>query len=246
MSKSSGEFIAYLDGDDYWLENKIQNQLEFFAQHPNNIGVASNYYLERDGKRIPGNSPPNGMPLTPFFLAIQYTFLPGSASSILIRNRNTDNLRFETFLAYAEDLDYWIRLASVGSISVLQNRDVVITQSPNGIQGKRLSNPLPYLNSMRHISTNQNLRFSRFSKIMIFDLSYFQVFREKFTHRIYGGRNGNFSNFNLVRENQKNSRLYYFQFFRLLLSVPVYYFLRVVLISWFNIRTNYLSRLKLK
>lgn len=31
---ASGEFVAYLDGDDYWLPDKLQDQLDFMRAHP--------------------------------------------------------------------------------------------------------------------------------------------------------------------------------------------------------------------
>jgi glycosyltransferase involved in cell wall biosynthesis len=34
LRAAQGEFIAYLDGDDYWLPGKLQRQVEFMHEHP--------------------------------------------------------------------------------------------------------------------------------------------------------------------------------------------------------------------
>jgi glycosyltransferase involved in cell wall biosynthesis len=35
LAKARGEFVAFLDGDDYWLPGKLQRVMEEFAKHPN-------------------------------------------------------------------------------------------------------------------------------------------------------------------------------------------------------------------
>lgn len=34
LEKSKGEYIAFLDSDDYWLPNKLNVQMQYFKEHP--------------------------------------------------------------------------------------------------------------------------------------------------------------------------------------------------------------------
>ena len=34
LEKSTGEYIAFLDSDDYWLPNKLNTQIQYFKDHP--------------------------------------------------------------------------------------------------------------------------------------------------------------------------------------------------------------------
>jgi len=42
LSKASGDYIAHLDGDDYWEPSKLRVQIKFLDQHPDNEAVCTN------------------------------------------------------------------------------------------------------------------------------------------------------------------------------------------------------------
>jgi glycosyltransferase involved in cell wall biosynthesis len=42
LSKASGDYVAHLDGDDYWEHSKLRAQIEFLDQHPDNEAVCTN------------------------------------------------------------------------------------------------------------------------------------------------------------------------------------------------------------
>lgn len=42
IEQASGDFIAHLDGDDYWLPGKLKRQLDFLSAHPSCISVCTN------------------------------------------------------------------------------------------------------------------------------------------------------------------------------------------------------------
>jgi glycosyltransferase involved in cell wall biosynthesis len=49
-----GQFIAHLDGDDFWLPGKLRGQLQWFQQHPGSSACYTNAILVSDDRRICG------------------------------------------------------------------------------------------------------------------------------------------------------------------------------------------------
>lgn len=42
IERATGEYIAHLDGDDYWLPGKLEAQLRFLAEHPECVAAYTN------------------------------------------------------------------------------------------------------------------------------------------------------------------------------------------------------------
>jgi len=52
MQLATGEFLAFLDSDDEWLDGKIVAQLAYLESNPNVVGCATSHiYVLRDGRR---------------------------------------------------------------------------------------------------------------------------------------------------------------------------------------------------
>lgn len=45
IAKASGEYVAHLDGDDYWMPSKLSVQVDFLLRHPECAAVYSNAAL---------------------------------------------------------------------------------------------------------------------------------------------------------------------------------------------------------
>ena len=53
LARCTGEYIAKLDGDDYWLPGKLRRQLEFLENHPDCVAVYTNALtITEDGRPI--------------------------------------------------------------------------------------------------------------------------------------------------------------------------------------------------
>lgn len=48
--KSSGDFIAFLDGDDLWMPHKLERQLSFMQQHALGVSYTSYKQVDLEGK----------------------------------------------------------------------------------------------------------------------------------------------------------------------------------------------------
>jgi glycosyltransferase involved in cell wall biosynthesis len=53
LQMARGEYIAYVEGDDYWLPGKLARQIEFLLDNPAHSAVYTNAVLvDRDGSEI--------------------------------------------------------------------------------------------------------------------------------------------------------------------------------------------------
>jgi len=138
---SDAAFICFLDVDDYWLPNKIENQLKVFAFNAQRetIAVVSNYFEEKDSVRKLGISIKNFRNITPASLLTFRTVIPGSVSSALVPRLILDRVGyFDEDLKHGEDLDLWIRISREFNWHISNERDVVVSSNPNGVQAQRL------------------------------------------------------------------------------------------------------------
>lgn len=150
---ATGSLIAYCDSDDIWGPNKLKNQIGHFISHAECLGVVSLYttFSENSKKITYGEAPM--FQITPLNLICGISWLPGSASSILIKkDSKTSQLKFDELLTYAEDLDMWIKLSKVGKICVLESNDIKIRLHDESMQTSFKSNPNSYLISVLEIT----------------------------------------------------------------------------------------------
>lgn len=145
---ANSTYVAFLDSDDHWLPDKLSNQLRLFDMAPCTIAVASNFFVESNRQLEHGITPNLNFSFNTLNLIFGLTFIPGSASSIILRSEAFDDLLFDEDLKFAEDLDFWIRLTRLGLISICDQRDVVIKVSDNGMQNSRNKDPIPYLHAI--------------------------------------------------------------------------------------------------
>jgi len=54
IERSSGDYIAHLDGDDFWLPGKLEMQLNFLAKHPECVAVYTNAAVLSSDKALLG------------------------------------------------------------------------------------------------------------------------------------------------------------------------------------------------
>ncbi len=108
-----GDFIAFLDSDDYWMPIKLAEQLAI-AEQDARIGVVyCNWEWVLEGGLVsPGVSPPDPSFATMYEALLYYNVVDESASAALVRAECFDQVGlFDESLRHAEDWDMWIRIA---------------------------------------------------------------------------------------------------------------------------------------
>lgn len=138
IEKARGDFIAHLDGDDYWLPGKLQGQMDFLKEHSQCVAVYSNAVVINDKCEIFGafnNHIPSQFDLN--FLLSKGNFL--NHSSVLYCAK----LKNEILTIVGPFIDYRIhlRFAQHGQLGHTNQAHVVYrTGSSTSMISKQASN----------------------------------------------------------------------------------------------------------
>ena len=111
IREARGEFVAFLDGDDLWLPDKLERQLALLAREPAIEAVQCSAYLVDNQLRVveARRCDPSQDTLLDF---LQFRNLPGVGSTLLVRTARLNALGgFGEDLVILEDWDVACRLA---------------------------------------------------------------------------------------------------------------------------------------
>ena len=119
----TGEYIAFLDSDDIWPPNSVQDKVDIFLKSTNDklaiVGAGCNYIDENAKPILKSELPPTKSNYEEFAIKIR---LPGSGSNNLILKSVFDSLGgFDTSLLHAEDKELWMRILMDHSIDYTNN-----------------------------------------------------------------------------------------------------------------------------
>ncbi|TXK46966.1 glycosyltransferase family 2 protein [Pontibacter qinzhouensis] len=133
LRKAVGEVLAFIDADDIWLKNKLENQISVLLSKKSDIAL-SDYNLLIEGKTTPSHEQArtdfdNISPLEFFY----DNPLKGSASNVIITRRVYEAVGdWDTYLRSSEDPDYWLRCILNGfQVSYSNTVDVLIRNHSN-------------------------------------------------------------------------------------------------------------------
>jgi len=107
---SDGDYIAFLDADDFWVKDKISCQIASFEMNERfGVSYTSRYIITSDGniiedkrKRFSGNI---------FNKILVRNFV--CLSSVMVKKECLEECgNFDTSLSVSEDYDLWIRISS--------------------------------------------------------------------------------------------------------------------------------------
>jgi len=112
VSHAKGKYLAFIDSDDEWLPNKLENQLKEFNYADNIAIVACNAtVIELDGSKIPLNPKSKYKEnISNFYHIFSYPYL-GIPNVIILKSVFNEAGGFNESLNTAEDIDLFIRIS---------------------------------------------------------------------------------------------------------------------------------------
>ncbi len=123
IKNSNGDYIAFLDSDDLWVEEKLEEQLAFLDKHPE-VGLIFGEMLmfeDKGGKKIVQSK--IGYTGDPTFRQLLFgNYIPNS--TVVIRRRCVDKvglLNESKELIAVEDHEYWMRIARAFPLAGIPN-----------------------------------------------------------------------------------------------------------------------------
>jgi glycosyltransferase involved in cell wall biosynthesis len=127
---AKGEFIAFLDADDYLTKNAIETRVNILLEHPDIGIVATEKYMTRPEAHelIYKSSMKQNKASTRFYEDLLLKKVSFSISSALIRGELAKQFRFSENITNGEDIAYFAKLLYVSKAYFLAEPTVVVVR----------------------------------------------------------------------------------------------------------------------
>lgn len=128
LSYASGDFIAFLDSDDWWIDTKIETQLNIFSLDSSIQLLGSRSSVSNLEKLNTNN-----FNVIPFQNLLFHNCF--STPTVMIRAQLLKKYSFNNNLKYSEDYDLWLRIAYENKVAICNDNLVVLGKARVGKTG---------------------------------------------------------------------------------------------------------------
>lgn len=123
---SCGEWLAFLDSDDYWLPQKLEKQIQYLLSNHQYLICHTDEIWIKNGIRI--NQGKKHMKYEGWFFSPSLHLCLISPSSVMIHRRILEDVGcFDETLPFAEDYELWLRITSKYPVGYIKEKLVVKT-----------------------------------------------------------------------------------------------------------------------
>jgi len=133
IKEAQGEFIAFIDADDIWLENKLEKQMEIISNMSADL-VHCRMYVMENNKIVEGKIKPTKPAIT------FYDLLLGGKSllmTIVVKKACFDKIGlFDESIKLATDYDMWLRFSLKYKISFIDEPLAIYRRHSNQLSSE--------------------------------------------------------------------------------------------------------------
>jgi glycosyltransferase involved in cell wall biosynthesis len=166
LDRARGEFVAFLDADDYWEHHKLEHLLSVLRKHPQIGLAASRWYTQVPGEaRVPPATDEAGdfdRVLTVGggrALSVSTRIL---TSTVVVRRSAVGSHRFTPGLEPVEDRDMWVRLVTAAPAYIAVEPLVTYVLEPGSLSRTNVDrdygNMLRVVRRYRHLLGRREIR----------------------------------------------------------------------------------------
>jgi glycosyltransferase involved in cell wall biosynthesis len=124
MRQASGQWIALLDSDDYWLPQKLERQLDFFKNNPTQVICQTEEIWIRNGVRV--NPKKRHQKFSGWIFEKCLPLCLISPSAVMLRASLLEQVGFfDENLPACEDYDLWLRVTSRYPVGLIKEPLIV-------------------------------------------------------------------------------------------------------------------------
>ncbi|MFQ5784551.1 MAG: glycosyltransferase family 2 protein [Alphaproteobacteria bacterium] len=160
IREAKGEYIAFLDADDEWLEGKITRQVEQLQANPRlSFVVCDSMLVGRDGSISEPSA--DDCPMVEGAEAWRRLLLCSFVAKPCVVARRSTLLALDGFnpaLSVAGDQEMWIRLALAGEVGCIRKPLVRVHDTPGSLMSRNPTGVVDYLLPMieRHVEEQRH------------------------------------------------------------------------------------------
>ncbi|WP_418647171.1 glycosyltransferase family 2 protein [Thauera butanivorans] len=142
IDSASGEFIAFLDADDYWHPSKIEKQIRLMSTYPDVVLVSTGFthHVSSEAEVMERIGSQAATPYDAAFAEIHHDFLPlfrdpylGTPTVLVRTDRAREIGGFDVTLPIAEDIDFYFKVCKHRSYARINQPLTIIQQRPGSL-----------------------------------------------------------------------------------------------------------------
>jgi teichuronic acid biosynthesis glycosyltransferase TuaG len=190
VSKAVGEYVAFLDADDYWYEEKLAYQMKYISNFFVSF-TSANYVSENPLRK-------SNFIVTYFRIFLQlffiyliknkggywlYVYNPFLISSVILKTNLIKNSKFDENTNKREDLSYWLVLFQSSKINFIFHPQILLTISRS--MNSMSSNKVEELNKIINSICSNFLTSKNYNKYFFFILGLFLRITKLLISKIY-------------------------------------------------------------